>query len=115
LRAYGQKDPLTEYKTEAFYMFEGLMSQIKREVLTNLFRSAAGLLAFEQMMRSMPQKLTHEAPPSAMGEHSDEHGIVEETKKEFHMPVHREAPKVGRNDPCPNHPDKKYKNCCGKE
>jgi len=45
LRTYGQKDPLIEYKTEAYDMFVELMANIKNEVLNNLFRSTSNLQA----------------------------------------------------------------------
>ncbi len=53
LVAMGQKDPLIEYKKEAFDMFEDLMANIKAEVLNNLFRSTTNLQAFEQFLMKM--------------------------------------------------------------
>src|SRR5213079_3082567 len=58
LRAYGQKDPLIEFKTEAYDMFTELMGNMKNEILHNLFRSTSNLLAFEQFLSSLPQFLT---------------------------------------------------------
>src|SRR6266404_4185092 len=52
LRAYGQRDPLIEYKAEAFTMFESLMVQIKSEICHNIFRSASSLMAFDQFIRN---------------------------------------------------------------
>src|SRR4029453_7646265 len=57
LRAFAQKDPLVEYKNEAFSMFGELMDNIKLEVLNNLFRSTTNLQAFETLLRSLPQNL----------------------------------------------------------
>jgi len=57
LRAFAQKDPLVEYKNEAFSMFGDLMDSIKLEVLNNLFRSTTNLQAFENLLRSLPQSL----------------------------------------------------------
>ena len=54
LRSYAQKDPLVEYKTEAYDMFVELMSNIKNEVLHNLFRSTSNLQAFENFLASLP-------------------------------------------------------------
>jgi preprotein translocase subunit SecA len=48
LRAYGQRDPLLEYKAEAFKVFEDLMVNIKTEICHNIFRSASSLMAFER-------------------------------------------------------------------
>jgi len=57
LRAYGQKDPLVEYKTEAYDMFTELMANIKSEIVSNLFRSTANLEAFGQFLQNLPQFL----------------------------------------------------------
>lgn len=58
LRAQGQKDPLIEYKVEAYSLFEKLMDNIQSEALNNLFRSTTSLDSFEQFLRSMPQELS---------------------------------------------------------
>src|SRR6478735_9013472 len=57
LRAQGQKDPLIEYKNEAYNLFVTLMDSIKQEALQNLFRSAANLEAFLRQLHSAPQQL----------------------------------------------------------
>ena len=57
LRSYAQKDPLVEYKTEAYDMFVELMANIKNEVLHNLFRSTSNLQAFEKFLSTLPQFL----------------------------------------------------------
>jgi preprotein translocase subunit SecA len=57
LRGYAQKDPLIEYKTEAYDMFVELMANIKNEVLNNLFRSTSNLQAFENFLATLPQFL----------------------------------------------------------
>jgi len=54
LRAQGQKDPLVEYKVEAYKLFETLMDNIKAESLNNLFRSTTSLDHFEQFLENMP-------------------------------------------------------------
>ena len=66
LRAHGQRDPLIEYKAEAFKIFEELMVNIKTEICHNIFRSASSLMAFENFLRSVPQQTTHQAT-SAFG------------------------------------------------
>ncbi|MGI8956703.1 MAG: preprotein translocase subunit SecA [Chthoniobacterales bacterium] len=132
LRGYAQKDPLIEYKTEAYEMFVDLMANIKNEVLHNLFRSTSNLQAFETFLSTLPQFLMREhgpATPTAMptgpipgrrperiGAPTGGNGNSEgdgEVKLEL-APVRREMPKVGRNDPCPCGSGKKYKNCCGR-
>src|SRR5438034_308352 len=63
--SYAQKDPLIEYKTEAYDMFVELMANIKNEVLNNLFRSTSNLQAFENFLATLPQFLMREHAPTA--------------------------------------------------
>jgi preprotein translocase subunit SecA len=130
LRGYAQKDPLIEYKTEAYDMFVELMANIKNEVLHNLFRSTSNLQAFENFLSTLPQFLLREHAPASPGpaaaqralhpqpvgamatiggENGDGDGGVS-----LDLPVRRSLPKVGRNEPCPCGSGKKYKNCCGR-
>jgi preprotein translocase subunit SecA len=123
LRAYGQKDPLIEFKTEAYEMFTELMANMKGEVLHNLFRSTSNLMAFEQFLASLPQFLES---PSETGEVSQER--VEPERRSATRPEVPEpsldrilqsqtaAPprEVKRNDPCPCGSGRKFKACCGK-
>ncbi len=129
LRSYAQKDPLIEYKTEAYDMFVELMANIKNEVLHNLFRSTSNLQAFENFLSTLPQFLLREHAPSAPtatgpvpgrhgermqeGDGASDNGEGSELKLDL-APVRREVPKVGRNDPCPCGSGKKFKNCCGR-
>jgi preprotein translocase subunit SecA len=127
LRAHGQRDPLIEYKAEAYKIFEELMVNIKTEICHNIFRSASSLMAFENFLRNIPQQTTHQATsafggtttgtgnsPAGRGP-SQGSDIVSEAAAavEKAKPV-RVGPKVGRNDPCPCGSGKKYKHCCGK-
>jgi preprotein translocase subunit SecA len=127
LRAYGQKDPLTEYKTEAYAMFVELMESIKNEVLNNLFRSTTNLQAFEQLLASMPRHLMQKDLLGAGGHLEANEGAPDttqapaatpaETAFEQAMqkaPVQRVQKTVGRNDPCPCGSGKKFKSCCGR-
>ena len=128
LRAHGQRDPLIEYKAEAFKIFEELMVNIKTEICHNIFRSASSLLAFENFLRNVPQQTTHQttsafggttttgtSPAPAKRGPSQGSDMVSEAAAavEKAKPV-RVGPKVGRNDPCPCSSGKKYKQCCGK-
>jgi preprotein translocase subunit SecA len=132
LRAYGQRDPLIEYKVEAFKMFDELMLNIKSEICRNIFLSASSLNAFEQFFRNLPQRTVHadgsaftspagSAPAAAaqLGPESKRASdMVTEATEEIararaRTPV-RAMPKVGRNDPCPCGSGKKYKQCCGR-
>jgi preprotein translocase subunit SecA len=118
LRAYGQKDPLIEYKNEAYGMFGELMGRIKEEVVHNLFRSASSLSAFEHFLAALPQRTGRGELPGqdqptegsmSIGGGGGGSTVVEEAL----VPVKRQGPKLGRNDPCPIDPKKKFKNCCG--
>jgi preprotein translocase subunit SecA len=128
LRAHGQRDPLIEYKAEAYKIFEELMVNIKTEICHNIFRSASSLMAFENFLRSVPQQTTHQSTsafggtstgtsplPQAGGGASRPSDLVSEAAEavEKAKPI-RTGPKVGRNDPCPCGSGKKYKHCCGK-
>jgi preprotein translocase subunit SecA len=108
LRAYGQKDPLVEYKNEAYTIFVELMHNIRNEVLHNLFRSTSNLMAFEKFLSSLPQNLIHEENPSPAG-------VDAPVSQQINIPApRREEVKIGRNDPCPCGSGKKFKSCCGR-
>ena len=62
LRAHGQRDPLLEYKAEAFKIFDELMVNVKTEICHNVFRSASSLMAFENFLRNAPQQTLHRTP-----------------------------------------------------
>ncbi len=121
LRAHGQRDPLVEYKAEAFKIFEELMVSIKTEICHNIFRSASSMRAFEDFLRNAPRETKHESTSTfgsdakpAQGKPSDVVSeAVDQLSKEKPKPK-RAGPKVGRNDPCPCGSGKKYKQCCGK-
>ena len=122
LRAYGQRDPLVEYKAEAFTMFEEMMASVKSEIAGNVFRSASSLAAFENFLRDLPTQLS--APdlnaPSAFTQPGNaaapqsQSNVVSEAIQAAATPIKRDVPKVGRNEPCPCGSGKKYKQCCGK-
>jgi len=123
LRAHGQRDPLIEYKAEAFKIFDELMVNIKTEICHNIFRSASSLMAFENFLRNVPQQTLHQ-PTSAFGNTSTGSTSAPQQKAsdvvseaaaavEKAKPV-KTGPKVGRNDPCTCGSGKKYKQCCGK-
>jgi preprotein translocase subunit SecA len=129
LRGYAQKDPLIEYKTEAYDMFVELMANIKNEVLNNLFRSTSNLQAFENFLATLPQFLLREHAPSAPTPGAESRirqpvgamaGVVAGDGDgagegvSIDLPIRRSLPKVGRNEPCPCGSGKKYKNCCGR-
>lgn len=124
LRAYGQRDPLIEYKAEAFKIFDELMANIKSEIAHNIFRSASSLVTFQNFLAKLPRRTTHADSnafdPSAQTDAlpdkrasrivSEANEAISKVRKK---PV-RKGPKVGRNHPCPCGSGKKYKQCCGK-
>jgi preprotein translocase subunit SecA len=132
LRAYGQKDPLVEYKNEAYEMFTELMGLIKNEALNNLFRSTSNLAAFEQFLARLPLHLLSGDQPGGTGTGAMSGTATatagaaarrpapqpspggEPGEITLDLPIRREMPKVGRNDPCPCGSGKKFKNCCGR-
>ena len=126
LRAYGQRDPLVEYKGEAFNLFEEMQLQIKTEIANNTFRSSTTLAAFEKFLAALPKQLLHAQsaafggaaapPPPSQGRSSQSMrtDAVEEAIANVARPVRRDARKVGPNEPCPCGSGKKYKKCCGK-
>jgi preprotein translocase subunit SecA len=124
LRSYGQRDPLIEYKAEAFKIFDELMVNVKTEICHNIFRSASSMLAFENFLKNVPQQTLHQAASAFGGTSTASSGgaqarasdVVSEAAAavaEKAKPV-RTGPKVGRNDACPCGSGKKYKHCCGR-
>jgi preprotein translocase subunit SecA len=124
LRGYGQRDPLVEYKAEAFKMFDELMVNVKTQICNNIFRSASSMLAFENFLKNVPQQTLHQNTSAFDGTATASSGgakpsdVVSEaaaaTEAQAKAKPIRTGPKVGRNDPCPCGSGKKYKNCCGR-
>ena len=123
LRGYGQRDPLVEYKAEAYKIFDELMVSVKTEICHNIFRSASSMMAFENFLRNVPRQTLHQSASafggtttaSSGGTNAKPSDVVSEAAAaaEKARPV-RTGPKVGRNDPCPCGSGKKFKHCCGK-
>ncbi len=124
LRAYGQRDPLVEYKNEAYTMFSDLMDKIKADIADRMFRSATSLNAFQSFLSALPRVQAQHASVSALGGRtgeappqsrpvSQQEAAMEAALSKKLAPVRREVPKVGRNEPCPCGSGKKYKNCHG--
>ena len=108
LRGYGQKDPLSEYKSDAFVYFEELMKLIRSSICLNLFRSASNLENFQKMLQKLSANATETGPNS---EESADGSVKGRSLPK--ITIKRDEPKVGRNDPCPCGSGKKYKKCCG--
>jgi preprotein translocase subunit SecA len=110
LRAYGQRNPLIEYKKEAYGMFTELQSNINHKALEKVYRLQPVDPSQEQRRPDKGLRTVHE---SITGTKSLTPERPEETKPTKRKPVRREGKKVGRNDPCPCGSGKKYKKCCG--
>ena len=117
LRAYANKNPKQEYKREAFELFEALLERLKQEVVRILShlqikrQDEAELIEQKRREEAERQQLAFQhAQASALPEAEQERGQQAETPQQ---PMVRDAPKVGRNDPCPCGSGKKYKQCCG--
>ena len=121
LRAYGQKDPVLEYKSEAYKMFVELIGLINREALNmvfKLFPENQQQIEAQQQRRGFNRErltLTHSAS-TGMGLQGGIDSEGGETKQQQAPKVQQliSGGKVGRNDPCPCGSGKKYKNCHGK-
>ena len=108
LRAYGQKDPVVQYKIEGFDMFDEMVNDIKKDVVKILLN----INRVQNLERKQTVKITKEGlQETADGLRKD---MPKESKEVSHTPVVNNDPKVGRNDPCTCGSGKKYKNCCGK-
>lgn len=125
LRSVGQRDPLTEFKHEAFILFGELTQNLKTKVAQDLFRFEmvpVDPLRLQRLLsemhletnRSFLKELEQGMPTQPTNGHSvnQENQPVEPAAPIKPQPVHV-GPKVGRNDLCPCGSGKKYKKCCG--
>ena len=120
LRSYGQRDPLIEYKKEAFGMFETLMTTVKSKVISSEFRSATAL-RMQRMMHASVPRVTEQDENAVRTQKSESKTTGPKTVADIlglngQMQAARpkSAATVGRNDPCPCGSGKKYKKCCGR-
>ncbi len=105
LRAYGQKDPVVQYRLEGFDMFDEMVNDIKVDV-TKI------LMHIRQQGETKRQETVKITGAALEAIHSVDGGAKIGT--DIDRTVRNDGPKVGRNDPCPCGSGKKYKNCCGK-
>lgn len=132
LRGYGQRDPLQEYKREAYKLFESLMIRIEDETVLALVRMPPP----EQQIDDAPQvnepdssklRFTHPEAPAASSvmagkeePDSDDDSMIYQGSRDSEDdaqgadPIRRQGEKVGRNDPCPCGSGQKYKKCHGR-
>ena len=121
LRSYGQRDPLVEYKREAFDLFEDMTAAIKHDVAAMIYR-VQGIEQSAPVRPAQPKVVEYIHPasqalpiaPSAMQESRP----PQQSASALHegpaaQPIKRHLEKIGRNDLCPCGSGKKYKKCCG--
>ena len=101
LRAYGQRDPLIEFKNEAYNLFETLIDRIDEELSERIFRIDVGRMPNEIPLN---QAVTN-------ADRSDMIGLTDAVQKPTAQNIKIEGKKIGRNDPCPCGSGKKYKKC----
>ncbi|HDQ00051.1 MAG TPA: preprotein translocase subunit SecA [bacterium] len=123
LRAYGQKDPLIEYKSEGFNAFSDMLARLNESVVELIYRAQIREEVVPFAPRRRPTQIsevheaatgmgfrgvseTDQATPGAMQQQA------QQRKPGKKVPVVT-GPKIGRNDPCPCGSGKKYKKCCG--
>ena len=110
LRAYGQKDPVVQYRIEGFDMFDQMVLDIKTDVVKFLMhaRKREGDIKREETVKITGEGLQNSAINNLDGT------MAPKTSTPQNKTVINNEPRIGRNDPCPCGSGKKYKNCCGK-
>jgi preprotein translocase subunit SecA len=125
LRAYGQKNPLIEYKSEAFELFLKMLDSIDEEAATLIFqgrfvraepepRGAGGRMRAFKPDAARPRAVAPVADPSAGPAQARPDPGRRRVRRAGPRKPRLSAAKVGRNDPCPCGSGKKYKKCCGR-
>ncbi len=136
LVAYGQKDPLLEYKKGAFNLFNSMMSDIQSETVRHLMRTKFGIQIVSPENEEVADLALSDVPIQSAGQYLGQNREIEtELTKALKNSVNNEADiqdniegmepekntpfvnddKIGRNDKCPCGSGQKYKNCCGKD
>lgn len=105
LRAYGQRDPLMEYKADGYHAFTKLLTEIRRGTLTTLFHMDIDSLFPQQASVEMKTNTAE------ISEHTE--GGTEDFEGPRNAITQDQLNNTGRNDPCPCGSGKKFKKCCG--
>jgi preprotein translocase subunit SecA len=118
LRVYGQKDPLIEYKKEGYEMFATMVDEIKRNIVTSLFRISTVPPDITRTMGVQEDDLeyfdaTTETTSTGFVMPQETQAQPQQPQRPVVSPIVRTQRKVGRNEPCPCGSGKKYKKCCG--
>ena len=106
LRGYGQRDPINEYRSEAFTYFEEMLERVNGDVCRQLFRTASSAEAFNKMLYELRKNIVL----SGAEESPQQQTTTPQKKHEITL---RHTQKIDRNAPCPCGSGKKYKKCCG--
>ncbi|MEI8024809.1 MAG: preprotein translocase subunit SecA [Pseudomonadota bacterium] len=124
LRGYGQRDPLQEYKKEAFTLFQGLVQRIEDETTLTLLRMPKPTLSMARPPEMEESEMDFVHPDASPAKVTEKEPLEEDRMIYHGTRLDREAPqaqgtfrntdKVGRNDPCPCGSGKKFKQCHGK-
>ncbi|MDA3802300.1 MAG: preprotein translocase subunit SecA [Patescibacteria group bacterium] len=116
LRGYGQRDPLVEYKKEAYHLFHELNGLIDRQVVYSIYKTGDALVASaENQLKMFSQKSTQNLRFNGAQKTMEKQAEARNTSDLVHEKAkNNEGEKVGRNDLCPCGSGKKYKKCCGK-
>ena len=108
LRAYGQKDPVVQYRIEGFDMFDEMVNSIKRDVVKILLN----INRVQNLERKETVKITKQGLQETANDLRKD--IPKESKEVTHTPIVNNEPNIGRNEHCPCGSGKKYKQCCRK-
>jgi len=112
LKAYAQKDPLTEYKREAFSLFQGVRIEVKKSVVRNIFSVKLYTAEeIEELRKQHESELEQQLEAYKAAQEAAEREA--ESAKKQAAPLRRGQVKVGRNDDCPCGSGKKFKHCHG--
>ena len=98
LRAYGNRNPVTEYQIEGYDMFDEMVHLIREDTVRRMYQARINI-PMQRKEVAKPQETNLEQAKAAGGPSGPK----------------RAAKSVGRNEPCPCGSGKKYKNCCGKD
>ena len=109
LRAYGQKDPVVQYRIEGFEMFDTMVENIKLEVTKMIMHTQKK----QNLQRTQTVRITNASLDDTAIANLD-NSVPNKSNAAANQPIVNTEPKIGRNDPCSCGSGKKYKNCCGR-
>ena len=114
LRAYGQKNPVEQYRFEGGDMFDEMVAQIKLEVAKIMLHIVKSEKTVQRQSSANITNASLDSSVMSAMNVEGENTTPKTNQTEKAQPIVNDGPKVGRNDPCPCGSGKKYKQCCGK-